>query len=293
MTTVAAPNRPMQVAPQCTVSVVDWGVGGVDLLMRLRQARPDVQLRYRSDAGFTPWGKLPAPALRARLAMIVAQEVAAGSDAVLLACNAASTALPWTEAMGPPPPLGVHGVIAPTLALLRGREPAAIGVLGGKRTIQSGAWSGPLRAAGHRVRGRIAQALSAQIEAGAGDAPQTRALIAALCRPLRHADIVVLACTHYPAVRPAMADLLPNATLIDPADAALAALLAVLPATEPAGMRQARGSLHVWTSGDPAATREAARLAFAVVLPEVDVWPMDAPTSERVDRVSTVDVMPA
>lgn len=272
MTTDAV--RPMMHdAPSCTVSVLDWGVGGVDLLMRLRAARPDLALRYRSDAGFTPWGKLSAQELRTRLRTIVAQEVAAGSDAVLLACNAASTALPWTATLGPAPRWGVHGVIAPTLALLRVREPAAIGVLGGKRTVQSGAWTRPLRAAGHRVRGRIAQPLSAQIEAGAGDTPQTRALIAALCRPLRHADIVVLACTHYPAVRPTIARLLPRATLIDPADAALAAVLAVLPDAEPAGMRRAPGIVRVWTSGEPAATRQAALLAFGVDLPMVERWP--------------------
>lgn len=258
-----------QDAPTCTISVVDWGIGGVDLLERLRHARPDMRLRYRSDAGCLPWGKLPASALRARLRAIVAQEVEAGSDAVLLACNAASTALPWTEAMGPTPRLGVHGVIAPALAQLRTRPAGQIGVLGGRRTITSGAWSRPLRAAGHDVRGRIAQPLSARIEAGEGDSEATRALIAALCAPLRRADVVVLACTHYPAVRPLVQALLPQVTLVDPADAALASLLAALP---PAVPGQQAAPPRVWTSGDPDATRLAAWRAFAVALPQVERW---------------------
>jgi glutamate racemase len=252
-----------------TVSLLDWGAGGFDLLARLRAARPDLRLRYRSDAGFEPWGRLPPPALAARVAEIVAQEQDAGADAVLLACNAASTALPALrhDGVGAGLRFGLHGVIEPGVAAALATGAERIGVLGGRRTIVSGGWARPLRAAGRQVQGRVAQPLSARIETGDCDGPQTRALVQRLCAPLRDRELVVLACTHYPAAEAAIAAALPGVALLDPAQSALAALLAALPAA--AAGAEAAPTWAVFTSGDPSATQRAARLAFGVETGEV------------------------
>lgn len=278
------------------VSLLDWGIGGVDLLARLHAARPDLRLRYRSDAGFLPWGRVPPAALADRVATLVRQERGAGASAVLLACNAASTALGAlrSAAVDRLLPHGLHGVIEPGVAALLARPPTQIAVLGGARTIRSGAWSRPLRRGGHAVRGRVAQALSARIEAGDVDGPQTRALVARLCAPLVEAEVAVLACTHYPAAHAAFAAALPGVRLFDPAEAALAALLAALPApasspalASPSGLSSGvlssgvlstgvlssgASTWQVFTSGDPDATRRAAQRAFGIDLGVVAAW---------------------
>lgn len=273
---------PTPAPPAPVVSLLDWGIGGVDLLARLHAARPDLRLRYRSDAGFLPWGRVPPAALADRVATLVRQERAAGASAVLLACNAASTTLDALRAAGVDRllPHGLHGVIAPGVAALLAEAPTHIAVLGGARTIRSGAWSRPLRQGGRAVRGRVAQALSARIEAGDVDGPQTRALVARLCAPLVGAEIAVLACTHYPAARAAFAAALPGARLFDPADAALEAVLAALPAAvvsptagSPSVLSSGAPTWQVFTSGDPEATQRAAQLAFGIALGPVGRWP--------------------
>lgn len=249
------------------IALLDWGVGGVDLLARLRAARPDLDLRYVSDAGFTPWGLVPPAALAQRVAGLVRDEIGRGATGVLLACNAASTVLPRLEPLARALPHGLHGVIRPGVAALREGPWRDLGVVGGRRAIRSGAWDRPLRDAGFRVRGRVAQPLSARIEAGDCDGPETRALVRRLCAPLRGVEAVVLACTHYPAAIAAFRDALPGVALFDPAGPALAAVLQALPAAAPGEGRV--GGLEVRTSGDAENTRRAARLAFGVELGEV------------------------
>ncbi len=275
------------------VTVLDWGIGGVDLWRRLRDARPDLAVRYRSDAGFAPWGTVPTATLRARIRAIVAAEEAAGTRVVWVACNAGSTVLPHLARAPSNENSGdvastrlgavdVLGVITPGVRALvlqaRGgagasasRRPVSIGVVGGQRTVRSGAWARPLRAAGLRVRQRVAQPLSARIEAGDPDGPQTRALVRRLCRPLRAVDALVLACTHYPAAREAFAAALPGVALVDPGDAALASALAHV-----AGWASlaGSGSPAAVTTGDPAATRAAALRAFGVDLGVVTSAPL-------------------
>ena len=255
------------------ITVLDWGIGGVDLLSGLRRARPDLDLRYRSDSGSLPWGRLSPGALTARVATLLEEETAAGADAVLLACNAASTILPRLRTPrardgtgAASPQFGVHGVIAPGLAMVLAGPWRDVGVLGGQRTIRSGAWTRPLRGAGLQVRGRIAQPLSARVEAADLDSAGTRALVAGLCAPLRACEVVVLACTHYSAAADVLQDALPGVVLLDPAAAALVALLQALPDADDRKGPARTGRLRAFTSGDPVATRAAALGAFGVDL---------------------------
>lgn len=250
-------------APRLTV--LDWGVGGVDLFAKLRAARPDIALRYRSDSGFTPWGRVPTAALRRRIAAILDHEQALGATGVLVACNAASTVLPaLCRDDAPWAPHGVHGVIDPGVAAALSAGWRHVGLVGGARTVRSGAWARPLRAADLTVRQVIAQPLSARIEAGDIDGPATRALVRQLCAPLRRCEAVILACTHYPAAAAAFNAALPGVLIFDPADAALQQLLAALPLPRPAALPAPPPT--AWTTGDPAATRAAALRAFGVDL---------------------------
>lgn len=281
------------------VTVLDWGIGGVGLLQQLHLARPELAIRYRSDSGFRPWGTVPTRELTRRLETIVSQERAVGTTAVLVACNAASTVLRHMRGstggtFGSTQNArshGIHGVIAPGVAEVLRRGWRRVGVVGGARTIRSGAWARPIRARGVKVVQRVAQPLSARIEAGDVDGPETRALVRQLCEPLRGCDAVILACTHYPAAMAAFVSALPGVDLYDPAGAALQKLLDGL-AEAGRSERSPEGSLQevkamsgaahasvlprdlaarlvAVTSGDPAATAAAALRVFGVRLGQV------------------------
>ena len=68
-----------------------------------------------------------------------------------------------------------------------------------------------------RVIQRVAQPLSARVEAGDLDSPHVRAEVERIVHPLRRADAVLPRCTHYPALMPLFRAELPGVTLLDPA----------------------------------------------------------------------------
>lgn len=235
------------------LAFVDWGVGGFGVVRELFAHAPRASYTYLSDSGFLPYGKVPRGALAARVGAVLHYLAARGVERVVVACNAASTALPDVSA---PPGLSVVDVIGAGVALVRAAKVARVGLVGGRRTVLSRAHATAL--ARHRidVRARIAQPLSAFVEAGQLDGAEVRAAVHAAASPLRALPAVLLACTHYPALMPHFRATLPGVRLLDPAALAVREALRGAPPRE--------GPAVVLTTGDAAATARSARLAFGV-----------------------------
>jgi glutamate racemase len=246
-----------------TLAVVDWGIGGLGFYRLLVDRHPGVAVVYVSDTGFTPYGKVPRRELAARVDAVLRHvREMHGAEHAVVACNAASTVLgDLTVVRGG---MRVVGVIAPAVAALAEMAPAHVGVIGGRRTVASGAYGRALRRAGHRVRQRVAQPLSAHVEAGRLDTAGVRGDVARILAPLRSVEVLVMACTHYPALAPLLAERCPRAALFDPAAATLAHVERAWPLAPD-------GAPHRFlTTGDPDAMRRSARLAFGVDLPTVE-----------------------
>jgi len=245
---------------------MDWGIGGLGFFKLLRQAAPGLGCVYLSDAGAPPYGTLTSAALTRRVRQAVAWFSARGVGELVVACNAASSVLarlPSRElAAGAP---RILGVIEPTVhALLRGPR-SSIGIFGGRRTVRSLAYRTPLLHAGFRVQQRIAQPLSALVEAGRISGPEVERLVTQILRPIADCPLLVPACTHYVALMPLFQRVAPAARWVDPAALTLAALL------EPSGReaRRAAAEDEFWTTGSPAAFVRGAALAFELDIPRV------------------------
>lgn len=243
------------------LGTLDWGIGGLGVHQRLLALGVADDALYLSDAGFTPYGKLEEDALAARVAGCLERLASAGCTHVVVGCNAASTVLSHPRVRHAAATLqDVLGVIAPTLDAVLAAPPAEVLVLGGARTVASNLYARPLEAAGVRVRQRVAQPLSALIEAGVLEGPALDACLDAICGPVSDARVVILACTHYPAVADAIARRFPHLERC------------VDPSVETARVAHARwGMAHAptrattaWTTGDPAASGRAALAAFGV-----------------------------
>ncbi len=237
------------------LGVCDWGIGGLGFYRLLREARPDLDVIYLGDQGVPGYGKLPRAVLAERLRMVFEEFRDREVGEVVVACNAASTVLDLAAVEG----VRATGMIKGTLSEIgSGRGP--IGVIGGRRTIVSGAYARPLRAAGWTVRNRIAQPLSGLIEDGKANSSETEAALDAILRPLRGVGRLVLACTHYIALQEPIRRRLPNVELIDPATVVWSQLAPHLPfATDRVG------STAFLTTGDPTQMAQAAFAAFGVV----------------------------
>ncbi len=237
------------------LGIVDWGIGGLDFFRRLRARDPNVPVVYFSDAGSTPYGRIPRAQLRTRLERVIAALTERGVTCLVVACNAASTVLPSLTS-----PLPVIGMIEHGIRAALATSASSIGVIGGARTILSGCYRRALTDDGRIVTQRIAQPLSGRVEAGDLDSPSLRREIAHIVAPLRNVEALLLACTHYPALAPRFREALPGVRLIDPVKELLRSISSTW--TLPTGS----GETRVLTTGDARAMRHAAKIAFDVTL---------------------------
>ncbi|BBX90965.1 aspartate/glutamate racemase family protein [Mycolicibacterium boenickei] len=244
--------------PQPCLGIVDWGIGGIGLVRELDRCAPGLPVLYWSDAGAMPYGRMRTADLRARLAAVIAELAERGATEVVLACNAASTVVS-TLSQAPVP---VEGIIGHGLASVPDGIRGPVGVIGGRRTIASGCYRRGLSRPGRQVLSRVAQPLSAHIEAGSVGSPGFVADLYRIVGPLQRAQALVLACTHYPAVSEWFNAALPGAVLIDPAQRMAAAIAERHPASR-TGPAAERAYL---TSGDAESMRRGAAVAWGVEL---------------------------
>jgi glutamate racemase len=237
--------------------VIDWGIGGLSVWRQACRLRPGTDFIYVSDTGYTPYGKLADAELVARLeGLVLLAAERWDCRQVLLACNAASTALdalqqrPWVQ------DFALSGMVEAGIAVTEACGKHRIGIVGGRRTIKSGIYARRLSALGFETAQSIAQPLSALVEAGELSGDGVRSAVAGALGPLGEVDALLLACTHYPALTPIFAELLPDTLLLDPANAAARAL--------PPDARAEGGGTRFFTTGSPQAMRRAAALAFQV-----------------------------
>ncbi len=240
------------------IGVIDWGIGGLDLVRKMRTAGVLQPVVYISDSGAVPYGKQTDVALAARVSTLAAALRSRGCAQILIGCNAASTILdhPDFDGCG----ATVRGVIRPGIEATLSAGLSEVTVLGGRRTVESGLYGAALRPAGLSVREVVAQPLSALIERGVLVGPELQRALEDILSPVRDTSAIVSACTHYLAVEAALRGALPNLqTIIDPALALVERHL------EPSAA--APEPDQYWTTGDPDASRRAARAAFDVDAP--------------------------
>ena len=247
-----------RLAGRAPIGIVDWGIGGIGLVGLLDRDLPELPLIYWSDTGSVPYGKQAPGDLTRRLCEIVEELAARGCVEVVLACNAASTVVDRLVDVSIP----VTGIIEHGIDAVPAAVDGVVGVVGGAATIRSGAYRRGLSRPGRTVVSRIAQPLSAHIEAGRIGTPAFDRDLAHIVGPLRGATAVVLACTHYPAAADAFARELPGTLLVDPA-VHLAADLVARHADRVAG---GPGQRTFLTTGDPSEMRAAARAAWGTEL---------------------------
>lgn len=243
---------------EACLGIIDWGIGGVGLVNALDRLVPGLPVVYWSDAGATPYGRMHADELTDRLMRVVTALAERGATEVVLACNAASTVVAGLTAA----PVVVEGIITHGLASVP-EDLTSVGVVGGQRTIDAGHYQRGLARPGRVVWPRVAQPLSAHIEAGRTASAQFQTDLADIVAPLRHAQALVLACTHYPAASRWFAAALPDTLLIDPAEHLAAAIAYRYPELA----WPARPARKVFlTTGDPDAMRHNAARAWGTLL---------------------------
>lgn len=290
--TATSTSTSASTSPSAPIGVFDSGVGGLSVLRHIHALLPDESLLYFADTAFAPYGDKSEAAVAARSLAIGAFLVERGAKALVVACNTATVAAIARLRQAYPllPIVGVEPGLKPAAAASRNGVVAVLAT--------DGTLAGAKFQLLHQQLSQASQArfllkgctgLADQIESGQLDSPDTAAMLRHFILPLlaQGADTLVLGCTHYPLVRPAIEAVLREAgaadvVLVDTGDAVarqLARLLAaaqmLAPVKPPAAAAHA-SSVHGFTSASAAklAAAFATLLGLEVAVEAVTLAPL-------------------
>ena len=214
------------------IGVFDSGIGGLTVAGALLRRLPNERILYFGDTARVPYGPKSPDTVRRYAREIVGWLRGEGVKAVVVACNTATAhALP---ALSADVDLPVIGVIEPGAHdAVSAAHNGSIGVIATSGTIASGAYAKAIwtLAPEASVVSQACPLFVPLVEEGLLEHPATRLIAREYLAPLvaAHVNAVVLGCTHYPLLRPLLADLLgTNVRLIDSAEATAQAVEGVL-----------------------------------------------------------------
>jgi glutamate racemase len=204
------------------IGVFDSGIGGLTVVAALRDILPAENIFYIGDTARVPYGGKSRRTVERYGIEIGGLLLAEHAKIIVVACNTASAlAVPRMREMFKVP---VQGVVQPgAAAAAKATRNKAVGVIGTRATIASGAYEHAIKAIDPEIRVASAACplLVPLIEEGMFDDEVTDRMLARYLAPLRDAgvDTLVLGCTHYPLLRPAIARAAgPGVTLVDSAE---------------------------------------------------------------------------
>jgi glutamate racemase len=237
------------------IGVFDSGIGGLTVVRELMRQLPHESLIYFGDTARVPYGNKSPATVRRYSGEILDFLVSRDVKMVVIACNTASAhALLQLQRNAPVP---VEGVIEPgARAAVRASQSKRIGVIGTAGTVKSGAYTRAIRSLAPEavVIERACPLLVPLVEEGWLDRPATRLIAHEYLDPMRERDIdtLVLACTHYPLLKPLLADVMgPSISLIDSAEETAAAVSRELGASTLHAPETAAAQAHFVVSDAP------------------------------------------
>ena len=205
---------------EAPIGVFDSGVGGLSVLREIRAELPKEDLIYVTDARHAPYGNQSPHFIRQRAIAIVEFFISNDAKAIVVACNTATA-------------VGIHQLRSqfdiPLVAIEPAVKPAAkttrsgvIGILATPLTLESERFVNLLTQYGKdtKVLVQPCPGLVEQVERASFDNGATKALLKEYVSPLiqQGADTIVLGCTHYSFLKPAIVSIVGSGvSIIDPA----------------------------------------------------------------------------
>lgn len=196
------------------IAVFDSGLGGLSVLRALRKELPQEQFVYFGDSANAPYGSRPTEEVRAlTLHALEALDRDPGCKAIVVACNTATSAAigALRQRFSDRPVIGIEPALKPAVDRHPGQK---VLVLGTETTLREAKFAALLQKYADRaeIYPLPCPGLMEFVERGELDSPALTAYLAALLAPCPAPAAVVLGCTHYPFLRPALARLLPEGT---------------------------------------------------------------------------------
>ncbi|MEK7277838.1 MAG: glutamate racemase [Chloroflexota bacterium] len=237
------------------IGIFDSGLGGLSILKEVRRQLPRESILYFADQGRLPYGPRPVSEIRQFSEQVTRFLLARGAKVVVVACNTASAAaLAHLRQTFPDVPfVGMEPAVKPAAENSKTR---VVGVIATQATCQSEVFASVVDrfAKGVTVLTQACPGLVTQVEAGEFDSRRTRELLRTYLDPMTDGgiDSLVLACTHFSFLSPAIADVVgPEVTIVDPAPAVARQTGRVLEQRGWADPEAAPPRIEAYSTGEP------------------------------------------
>ena len=258
------------------IGVFDSGVGGLTVVRELRRRLPGERILYLADLAHFPYGPRYQHQVRDFALRIIDHLHSHDVKLIVIACNTATAAALTAarERFDVP----IVGVIAPgAQAAVEATRNGRIAVISTEGTYASQQYLHAMWEAnpGVGILPRAAPGLVEIVEAGDADTPRADGALRPIVDEITAwgADTLVLGCTHYPLLRPALARVAGGAlTIVDSAETTAARVERILAVNRLEGAGE--GSLDVFVTAAPHTFQETAALLFGEQLPEPEVVPL-------------------
>lgn len=245
------PMSERQLAP---IGVFDSGAGGLTILSVLRQELPQENYIYLGDTANCPYGTRSETEIQELTLRACGFLIKQGVKLIVVACNTASQAA-LHALRATYPQISFVGVVPAVKPAARATRHGRIGVAATNRAVQAAYLRRLIEefAADIQVYAIGCPALVTLVERGELDGPEVEETLRDALAPLleKKVDVIVLGCTHFPALRPAIERIVGSQVLVIDSGAAIARRTQSILETE--GLLRPQhadgGQLEIWSSG--------------------------------------------
>src|SRR6185369_11286110 len=189
------------------IGIFDSGIGGLTVANAIQKVLPNESIIYFGDTAHLPYGDKSPDSIRYYSIRISQFLLTHHAKMIVIACNTASSLAYETvkDFVGGQVP--VINVIDPVVdAVVAQKNLQKVGVIGTKGTIKSDIYSTKLKSKRKKidVASLATPLLAPMIEEGFFNNKISRSIIASYLsnRRLKKIDSLILACTHYPLIKP-------------------------------------------------------------------------------------------
>ncbi len=188
------------------IGIFDSGIGGLTVAHAIKQLMPNENLIYFGDTAHLPYGDKSEAAIQAYSIKIADVLLKKDCKVIVIACNSASSAAYELLKEYVHQSIEVINVIDPMVKMVCDTfQNCTVGLIGTKRTIQSGIYARKIEDSGRgiAIHSLAAPLLVPMIEEGFFNNKISHDIIEKYLRDpqLENIGALILGCTHYPLVK--------------------------------------------------------------------------------------------
>lgn len=190
----------------CPVGIFDSGLGGISIYNALTQLLPQERFIYLADSENAPYGNKTQRKIRELSHRNTEFLLHKGVKCIVVACNTATTqAIQYLRKQFDVPFIGVEPAIKPAAHFSVNKK---IGVLATEGTLRSNLFQKTFNTYGENIEAviQVGTGLVELIEQNKHNSTEIEKLLSSYIKPMlnREIDVLVLGCTHYPFLIPAI-----------------------------------------------------------------------------------------